>query len=188
MLSDSRTKSMVVASLLCAIGILIPIISPIKIILEPASFTLASHVALFISMFISPFVSLSVAIGTTVGFFIGGFPIVVVLRALSHVVFAILGAYILKFKPNILSSKYKSFIFGILIAFVHGLCEVLVVTPFYFSDSLTSGYYSNGFVYSIILLVGVGTVIHSMIDYVISVFIWNAVKNAKVIKPSTAKQ
>lgn len=187
MLSNTRTKNMVVASLLCAIGIVIPIVSPIKIILEPASFTLASHVAVFIAMFISPFVSLSVAIGTTVGFFIGGFPIVVVLRALSHVVFAMIGSYIIKNKPDILSTKYKSFLFGVFIAIIHGICEVLIVTPFYFSSSLTSGYYSNGFVHSVILLVGVGTVIHSIIDYVLSIFIWDAIKHAKVIQTSTAR-
>ena len=187
MLNQTRTKNMVLASMLCAVGIIVPIISPIKIILEPASFTLASHVALFIAMFISPYVGLSVAIGTTVGFFIGGFPIVVVLRALSHVVFAIIGAYILKIKPDIISSKYKSLIFGLIIAVIHGLCEVMVVTPFYFSNSLTSGYYSNGFTYAVILLVGVGTVIHSMVDYIISVIIWNGVTNAKVVKTSTAK-
>lgn len=187
MLNNTRTRNMVVAALLCAVGIVIPIISPIKIILEPASFTLASHVAVFLAMFISPFVSLSVAIGTAVGFFISGFPIVVVLRALSHVVFAVVGAYILKNKPEILSSKYKSLFFGLFIAVIHGICEILVVIPFYFSNSLTSGYYANGFVYTVVLLVGVGTVVHSMIDYVISVFIWDAVKHANVIQTSTAK-
>jgi len=187
MFRNTKTKNMIVAALLCAIGIVIPIVSPIKIILEPASFTLASHVAVFIAMFISPFVSLSVAIGTTIGFFIGGFPIVVVLRALSHVVFALVGAIILKNNPNLLSSKYKSLLFGIFIACIHGICEVLVVTPFYFGNALTSGYYSNGYVYAVILLVGIGTIVHSMIDYMISIYIWDAVKHAKVIQTSTVK-
>ncbi len=184
---NSKTKNMVIASFLCAVGILIPIISPIKIILEPASFTLASHVALFIAMFISPFVSLSVAIGTTIGFFIGGFPIVIVLRALSHVIFAVMGAYILKIKPDLLSSKYKSLLFGLLISLVHAAAEVLVVIPFYFGNSLSSGYYSNGFVYAVILLVGVGTIVHSMLDYMISIFIWDALKNTKLIQTSSVK-
>ena len=50
--SKLNTKEIIMAALLCAIGIMIPMISPIKIVLEPASFTLASHVAIFIAMFI----------------------------------------------------------------------------------------------------------------------------------------
>ncbi len=187
MFRNEKVKNMIVAAMLCAVGIVIPIISPIKIILEPASFTLASHVALFMAMFISPFVSVSVAIGTTVGFFIAGFPIVVVLRALSHIVFAVIGAYVIKTAPDILSSKYKSMLFGGFIAIIHAVCEVLVVTPFYFGNSLSGGYYAKGYIYAVVLLVGVGTVIHSIIDYIISIYIWDAVSQAKVIKVTTIK-
>ena len=45
----TQTKHITIAALLIAIGILIPMISPLKIILEPASFTLASHVATMIA-------------------------------------------------------------------------------------------------------------------------------------------
>ena len=90
-----KLQSMVIAALLCAIGIVIPKKKK-KIVLEPASFTLASHVPIFIALFISPLVALSVSIGTTIGFLLAGFPIVVVLRALSHVLFAMIGAFILK--------------------------------------------------------------------------------------------
>ena len=51
---------MVLAALLSAIGILIPIIMPFKITIEPASFTLASHVPMFIAMYISPVVAIIV--------------------------------------------------------------------------------------------------------------------------------
>lgn len=68
-MNRNNNYSMVVSALLCAIGTVIPIISPLKITLEPASFTLASHVAIFIAMFISPATALFVAVGTTAGFF-----------------------------------------------------------------------------------------------------------------------
>lgn len=68
-----NTRTLTIASLLVAIGILIPMISPIKILMGPASFTLASHVATFIAMFISPFVAVTVAFGTAVGFLLGAF-------------------------------------------------------------------------------------------------------------------
>ena len=58
-----RIQRMCVAALLCAIAILIPMISPVKIQLGPMSFTLGSHVAIFIAMFISPAVALTVELG-----------------------------------------------------------------------------------------------------------------------------
>ena len=60
------------AALLCAIAILIPMISPVKIPLGPMSFTLGSHVAIFIAMFISPAVALTVELGATLGFLLAG--------------------------------------------------------------------------------------------------------------------
>ena len=175
-------KNMVVAALLCAIGIVIPMFSPIKIVLEPASFTLASHVAVFMAMFISPSIALFVAIGSTLGFFLGGFPIVVVLRALSHVVFAYFGAAYLNKNPEALSNWKSSTAFSLIVALVHGLCEVLIVLPFYMGSSLSQGYYDKGFFYAIIGLVGVGTVIHSMVDFTISTVIWKAMPKSLMMK------
>ena len=168
--SKLNTKEVIMAALLCAIGIMIPMISPIKIVLEPASFTLASHVAIFIAMFISTKVALLVTVGTTIGFFIGGFPIVVVARALSHLVFVILGMSLIKNKESITikGSLGSSFIIGM----IHGICEVLVVIPFY----------DKGFLQGVILLVGVGTVIHSMLDFSLSVYIWNLLPKGFVNK------
>ena len=92
MKSKTNTFQLALAGMLIAIGIVIPMFSPIKIIIEPASFTLASHVPVFIAMFISPMMAAAVALGTTLGFLLGGFPLTVVLRALTHVIFATIGA------------------------------------------------------------------------------------------------
>ena len=91
----TKSKSLyhlVLAGVLCAIGIIIPMFSPVKIRIDPMSFTLASHVAVFLAMFISPAVGAAVALGTTLGFFLGGFSLPIVLRALSHIIFVALGA------------------------------------------------------------------------------------------------
>jgi len=175
---NNKLHAMTISAMLCALGILIPIISPIKITLEPASFTLASHVAIFIAMFISPFTAIFVSIGTTIGFLIGGFPIVVVMRAATHIIFVIFGATLLKKFPNIINSIKTALPFSIAISVIHGVCEVLVVLPFYFSNSMTAGYYAKGFITSVILLVGVGTVIHSMIDFYLAQVIWKHVSKA----------
>lgn len=176
--SKLDVRSIVTAALLCSMGIIIPLFSPIKIILEPASFTLASHVAIFIAMFISPSTALFVALGTTIGFLFGGFPIVVVLRALSHIVFVLVGSLYISKNKRVISSVKSSILFSIGIGMIHAICEVLIVIPFYFGSSLSEGYYTKGFFTSVLCLVGIGTVIHSMIDLSISVYIWNLLPKA----------
>ncbi|ETA81272.1 hypothetical protein [Youngiibacter fragilis] len=172
MKTSEKVYKMTIAALLCAIGIIIPMYSPIKILLEPASFTLASHVATMIAMFISPATAVFVAIGTTLGFFIGGFPIVVVLRAGTHLVWALIGSSILKNRRNIMDGTASRAGLSLLIAIIHAISEMLVVMPFYFGNGMSQAYYAKGFIVSIVLLVGVGTLVHSLVDFAIASFIW----------------
>ncbi|MBE6830402.1 hypothetical protein [Clostridium sp. KNHs216] len=182
---ETKLISMVIAALLCAIGIVIPMFAP-KIILEPASFTLASHVPIFIALFISPPVAVAVSIGTSFGFLFAGFPIVIVLRAFSHLFFALTGAFILKRKENMLASVGKSTMFGLLLALIHAVSEVTVVTLFYFGNNMPKNYYANGYFMSVILLVGVGTIVHSMVDFGIALFVWKPLSHVINI-PVSAK-
>lgn len=166
-----------VSGILIAIGIIIPVLSPLKIILEPASFTLASHVAIFIAMFISPGMAAMVSIGTTMGFFLGGFPLVIVLRAASHIVFATLGALYLQKARRSIHSAIGLRVFSFSFALIHALCELIVVSVFYFGGSMGASYYQQGFLMSVLLLVGLGTVVHSMVDFEIAHVIQLALKN-----------
>lgn len=182
---DTKLISLILAALLCAIGIVIPLFAP-KIVLEPASFTLASHVPVMIALFISPPVALAVSVGTTLGFFFSGLPLVVTLRALSHLVFVAVGSLLLKRNPNLMATVKGAAAFSFLLAVIHALSEVAVVTWFYFGNAMSKGYYSSGYLYSVILLVGVGTVIHSMIDFGISIFVWRPLTHVIQI-PVSAK-
>ncbi len=165
--TTNKVKVMTTAALLSAVGILIPLISPIKIIIEPASFTLASHVPIIIAMFISPVVAAFVSLITSIGFLIAGFPPVIVFRALTHIVFAVIGAFILKKNGNILNSYKTAIPFVLLISIIHAVCEVIVSSVFYFK-----GQSSSSFVTMVIGLVGVGTLIHSSIDFIIATLVW----------------
>ena len=171
---NEKLQLMVIAALLCAIGIIIPIISPIKITLDPMSFTLASHVAVMIAMFVSPPVAIAVEIGTTIGFVLAGFPPVVWLRALVQIFFVVLGAYWLQKKPGILNGFAGMSIFVLVTGLVHGAAEALVSTWFYFGGSIDQ---SKGFFNTIILLVGVGTLAHHIVDFAISYVIWRPVSH-----------
>ncbi|MDN5372468.1 MAG: niacin transporter [Carnobacterium sp.] len=186
-MKTSKVHKLTIAALLVAVGILIPMISPIKIVLEPASFTLASHVSIFIAMFISPIIAITVALGTAVGFLLGGFPIIITLRALTHVVFAGVGSYILLKKPEILQSAVKTQLFSLFIGFLHAVCEVIVVSAFYFGGEMTTAYYVQGFLQSVFLLVGVGTIIHSMIDFMLAHIVWKALISRKTFAATVAK-
>ena len=158
---------------------MIPMFAP-KIIIEPASFTLASHVAIFIAMFISPEMAISVALISSMGFFIAGFPLVVVLRALTHLIFATAGAFILKKHHDILLSPKTMIPFGLLLALIHAVGEVTVVCLYYFgTGATTSLYYVFG-------LVGLGTIIHSMVDYSIAVLVWSPLQHVIAI-PANAR-
>ncbi len=84
-MTKNKLYHMVLAGILCAIGIVVPMFMP-RIVLGPMSFTLASHVAVFLGMFISPAVAVAVCIGTTIGFFLTT-PAIIALRAASHIVF-----------------------------------------------------------------------------------------------------
>lgn len=160
-----KTKNIVIAALLCALGIVIPMFMP-KIVIGPASFTLASHVPVFLAMMISPVTAIIVALGTTVGFLFSGLPIIIVLRALTHVLFAAVGAFwIKKFPPQTVP---KMILWGTVVSIIHAIGEFIVVTWFYFGGDVVASFYQNGFVVSVVLLVFVGTMVHSMIDLTIS--------------------
>lgn len=157
-----------ISGLLIAVGIVIPMLSPLKVTLEPASFTLASHVSIFIAMFISPGVAAAVAVGTTLGFFLGAFPIVIVFRAASHLVFATAGAFWVLRHQELSDGGIKPRVFSFIIGLIHAFSELAVVALFYFAGNMSAMYYQKGFMLSVVLLVGLGTVVHSMIDFEIA--------------------
>lgn len=145
---------------------------PVRVVIGPASFTLASHVPVFIALFLSPTIAVAVSLGSAVGFLLSGLPIVISMRALSHVIFAYIGAVYLKNRrKEILGSVWRSQVFSFWIALIHGAAEVLVVIPFFF-QIVTGAEYQEGFFYGVFMLVGIGTVIHSMVDFVIAQVIW----------------
>ncbi len=181
--TKKQVRMMCISAMLIALGVLIPMISPVKIILEPMSFTLGSHVAIMAAMLISPFCALSVAVGTAAGFYLAGFTLPVVLRALSHIVWAYLGARCLQRDPKLLSKAQSVLVYTIGIALIHALCEVLVVLPLY------TGYDASTLFYLLFVLVGVGTIVHSMVDFFLSLCIWKALcKSASLQQLANVKE
>ncbi|RXK57310.1 hypothetical protein EPB68_09315 [Enterococcus faecalis] len=176
-MKTNSVKRLTISALLIAMGIIIPMVMP-RITIGPASFTLASHVPVFIAMFISPVVAIAVSLGTGFGFFLSATPIIA-LRALSHLIFAVIGAVILQKHPEILINKEGKFtllngklqLFNVGIGVIHSAAELVVVSVFYTMGNLPGTYYTAGFLYSIFLLMGVGGLIHSLVDFSIAYFL-----------------
>ena len=59
---------------------------------------------------------------------------------------------------------------------------MMVVIPFYFGASMSKAYYAKGFFVSVVLLVGLGTVAHSMFDFFLSRLIWSPVNKTLSLK------
>ncbi|KHD45197.1 hypothetical protein ACVRZD_03280 [Streptococcus hongkongensis] len=167
-MTNKTTQTIAYSSILVAFGILIPMIMPIKIIIGPSSYTLASHVPLFLATFISLPVAIFVCLGTTLGFFLAGFPFIIVLRAFSHIVFTIIAALYLKKNATKLQSPLKDLPFAITINIIHGLAEFLVVLLFINGQASDLAY-----VWSIFLLVGLGTFIHGLVDFYLALTLWD---------------
>ncbi len=176
---NTKVLHLATSALLVAIGILIPVVSPVKIPLGPAgSFTLASHVAIFLSMFLSPITAGAVAIGCTLGFLLTT-PLPIVLRALTHLVWAVLGAWWLKKHPDILYKPVQSALFCIITALVHAVLETAICMVLFFGGAMAD---KGGLWLTIFLPVGLVTILHSCVDYAVALLVWRPLRNLKGVR------
>lgn len=179
----NQTKSLAFTAILIAFGILIPMVMPVKVVIGPASFTLASHVPVFMAMFISPQVAVLVALGTSLGFLLAGFPIVIVLRAVSHLLFAVVGAVLVQKRPSLLEKPLSTFFLALFLNFLHGLAEFIVVLV------LTAGAHTGAaYVWSLVGLIGFGSLVHGCIDFYIAYYLWKFLRDKVGVNFSVASK
>lgn len=142
---NNKIKEMMIAALLTAIAIIIPLsLGFLKVYIPPFTATIAAHVPMFIAMIISPKIALIVGLGSTLGFGItsGG---VVALRAASHIIVGYVGGVLFK--------KYNNLRKPILItAPIHGLLEALAIIPFGLGTR------------EMLIITFVGTLLHHLVD------------------------
>ncbi|MGX7196907.1 hypothetical protein [Enterococcus olivae] len=168
----NSVRQLTIAALLIAMGVVIPMVMP-RIVIGPASFTLASHVPLFVAMFFSPKIAIAVALGTAFGFVMTA-PFIIALRALSHIVFAYIGAKYLQKHPEIILSKGKFQLYNLWIGVIHSVVEMIVVALFFLWGNTAGTNYEGNFFVFLFGFMGIGGLIHSMIDYNIAYFVSNA--------------
>ncbi|MBQ9757497.1 MAG: ECF transporter S component [Clostridia bacterium] len=168
-----NTKDMAITALLIAFGIIIPtMFSGLRVYIPPFSATLTAHVPVFVAMFISPMSAIFTSLGTTVGFIFAGLDPAVTARAFSHIIFAIVGAFMFKKGISIVLT-------GVVTMVLHAIFEALVSLLF-----LSAGWSaSNGNMFYIAFYVtGIGTLVHHIIDYIIAVVLVSALSKTKAIK------
>ena len=165
------TKDIAIAALLTALAILIPLMMPIKLVVEPIfSATFAAHVPGILSMFIGPFAVIGTALGSAAGFMMNGLGPWVAARAFMHLFFGLVGY-------KMLSKNYNVFLIAILTGLLHAASEMLVglvSLPFIATPA-------SGALFYILVTIGCGTFIHHAIDFVISGIILGALKSAKLV-------
>ena len=163
-------KDISVAAMLTALALLIPMIMPFKLVLEPVfSATFAAHVPGILAMFVGPFAVVGTALGSAVGFGLT-INIWVAMRAFVHMFFGLWGCQLLK-------KNYNIFLVILLTGLMHAGSEMLVgliSLPFVVTPA-------KGILFYILVTVGLGTFIHHCIDFAISLVILGALKSAKLI-------
>lgn len=151
----SNVRKITYTALFTALAIVIPIsFGFLRITAGPFTATLAAHVPLFLAMFLGPAAAVFVGVGSALGFLITT-PLFVAARALMHAIVGFIGASLLK--------KGVSFKKVILItAPIHGILEAIAVIPFGFT------------VYKILIAVGIGSILHHLVDGIIAVVLVKA--------------
>lgn len=169
-----NTKELVISALLVGLSVVIPYLSLPVVPMPEFSVTLFAHLAIIISMFMGVKIAVFAGLGSVLGFYLKGVPIVVVMRAASHLIFLIIGALMIK---KMHGKKWHLVLVGIITGVIHALAEAIIVAFWFKSSSI-----SNTF------LIGVPIfLLHHAFDYTMAVLVYTALSKAKLVKPLIKK-
>ena len=149
-----KAREIAWGGLLTSLALIIPLSfgGVLGVVIPPFSATLASHVPVMLSMTISPQVAFMVAAGSALGFLIKLGPVIGA-RAAMHIIFAVVGAIMIK--------RGYSFRRALLATLpVHALSEALIVLPFGFTLHKAG------------VVVGLGTALHHGADSIIALALY----------------
>lgn len=178
-------RQTVIAAMLTALSLIIATLHIGIPLPQPFSVTIAAHVPTIIAMFISPWVAICTVIGSTLGFLISLGP-VVALRAASHIFFVLCGTYWLK-------KHWNAYLVLFLTALIHALGESVITLAFGpmfgFNIAGTVSFTFIPFIAQtfgpvmdyIVNIVFVITVLHHIVDSIISVLIMLPLEKAGIL-------
>ena len=166
-MKSAKVRENTIVALLVAMAVVIPMYS-FKLVIPPFSMTLGAHIPVFIAMFISPYAVVLATIGNVFGFLPLG-PVVMA-RAATHLIFGLVGAYMLHKKRNYLIVIGATML-------IHAIAESLVALG-YMYWTIANGQAAEASTW----LVFFGTIVHHAIDFAIATPILIALSKAKYIK------
>ena len=168
-MAKTNTKKLVVSALLVGLSVVIPYISLPVVPIPEFSVTLFAHVAILVAMFMGIKTALLTGLGSVLGFYLKGVPLVVVMRAASHLIFLILGALMIK---KFYGKKWKVALICVITGLVHALFEALIVA-FWFKTASVANTFTIGFPVFFA---------HHTFDFIMSFIIYTALSKAKLTK------
>ncbi|MBQ7975895.1 MAG: hypothetical protein IJ300_09455 [Clostridia bacterium] len=172
---NKKTREMVLAAILTALSILITY-SPVKLQLPFFTLTVGSHTPTLLAMLISPWVVVMTVIGSCIGFFMtipAPNSIIVVLRAATHLIFALAGCKMIKDK------KLNIYLIILITGVLHALAEGIVV--FGLTPIILPG---EAAIPAAVIAIS-GTFVHHLLDCAITAPIAIALGRAKIIPKLT---
>lgn len=168
-MTGTKIKNLTLAAMLTALTIIIPLaFTPLRVVVGPYTATLMAHVPVIIAMFISAPIAVFVAVCSGIGFFMCT-PLIVAIRALTHVFFAFAGAKMIK------SKKINMIVIIALTAVIHAFAEAVVVYAEALITTNSIGAITNT------AITFVGTFCHHCVDFAIAFIGLKALKAAKLI-------
>lgn len=164
------TKKLVISALLVGLSVVIPYLSLPVVPIPEFSVTLFAHLAIIIAMFMGVEVAIFAGLGAVLGFYLKGVPLVVVMRAASHLVFLIVGALMLKKLHN---KKWHIVLVAIVTGLIHALAEAIIVAFWFKSSSISNTFFIGAPIF----------LLHHIFDFVMAVLVYTALSKAKLVKP-----
>lgn len=168
-----KTKKMALSAMLVALSI-VYIMVMFKVDIGYWSFTPFSHVFVMLGTLVSPYVGVLTTIGTVIGFIPTGNPMIL-LRAASHIFFVLLLIVLQKRLP--LSSLKNMATVSVLIGVVHSLFEILAVFV-----AVWLSLANMPAVEYILISSGIGTFLHSNVDFFAAIGLKKALVRANVLE------
>ena len=172
-----KTRDIVLAALLTALSLIITF-SPFKVVIGPFSMTLGSHVPTMVAMFINPVVVLFTVIGSCVGFLMaipGNF--IVPLRAATHIIFALIGWYLINHK--VIKNSIANIVFvAVLTGILHAVAEGIIVgvlTPIMLPNN-------DKALSTLVWTTIIGTIVHHAVDACVTIPVVVALLKAKLVR------
>ena len=169
-----KTKDIALAAVLTGLSILFPLYLP-TIDIGITSVTPFSHLAIMLAMFINPIVAVLTCAGALGAFFIKGVNPTILVRAGSHIVFALAGSLIMYKRKGYKGVSFYT-VCGI-VTLLHAVFEMLSALV-----AIKVGAPGTISARNILIVLGLITAAHSIFDYSFAVLIYNTLSQARLVK------